>query len=545
MYNLFAYIDIKMERHAFGFALVFFVTMVVASVASASVCQILHAANVENRLPPKIDMKAIGADNLRPDQVRGNGSKLADTADYWVTITTGAASWINCRDNKTQKAIYFPIGLILRPIRDIRFASADHTIFQTEYGLNVLVDNKAVAPITREASYIFADDSTIYSVCKPGDSRCDMFLDPKPRAAGSDQWPYFSANKGYLFTKDVELVAAAKADLRALQQMQDDLIAQQVSRGDWPDFDSDAACQPRRAFLYRPFKKFDSSERNNGSEYPRPVRFTLCSRDPGGAFVYRSLKFATIDIAEERFEGLWTVSKASLLDESVLSALKQTFEYTNPIVTEVRCGQPITDDFKTISNLVETPFNEGSVVAFDTELARQQEENAALRKLHIRAYETHAGLSERQEIFDAPLFQDLELKVLCDTDLRVTAADTLRIHAQQFFGPEPFEILLQKLNDAYDQSFGSYGRPDKQVALERLENGQLFRICDLIEYMNWRLLLRKSFMGEPKFSNVASQMGVNDLTLADHMTHLVMATFFFTEARMITNPTREEEKCVS
>lgn len=526
--------------------LAYALAIMIPTVATSDVCRVLHAANVDERFPPDLNMlDAIGAKDMSPDVKFGNGSRLTDVADYWVTITTGPASWLNCQDKTIRKEIYFPIGLILRPVRDVRFDSRDLTIFQTEYGLNVIIDTKAVAPVHDKASYVFADANTIYGVCKPGDSACDMFREPRPRKAQGDDWPYFSANKGYLFSPDPAMVAKAAQDLRSLQDAQDQQTSASAGSARQTAYQDDPACQPHAAFLYRPYKKFETGAINNGSEYPRPVRFTLCTRDPAGNLRYRKLKFVTPEFAEQRFAGLWTVSTANLLDKDVLNSLKQSVQYSNQLVTEISCGQPLGDDLLTLSALAGSPLNSGDTANLSDIIAGDAAADATNRELHIRAYETHLGLSDKEEIYSAPLFQDLELKVLCSDDLRVIRPERIRIQARQLFGAEPLDISLNDLNADYDRLYAKYGRPPDRVARERLENGQLFRICDLIEYMNWRDLLRRDFLDLPGLEKTAKGLGVGKVILADHMAHLVMATFFFTEAAIITNPDREEERCVS
>lgn len=478
----------------------------------------------------------MGAEDLDLDDVVGEGSALADVSEHWVTITTGSASWINCQNQNTQRTVYFPIGLVLRPVRDVRIDSQDRTIFQTEYGLNVIIDNRAVAPVTAEGGFVFADGNAVYAVCKPGAVGCEARREFRPKAATGADWPYFSGNKGYLFTSNIADLEAAAEELSALRAV----MRTSPEAATPPDFSEHPACQGREAWFYRPFRRFDPDAPDKDAEYPRPVTYTLCSLDPQGNVIWRRVKIVTPESAAAKFEGLWAVSTLRVPDAAIVDSLKEAVGYDAPIVSYIPCGEARGAGLKTIGDLVLSPFNQGEVVNLSDEILAERTNF----ELHVRAYETHVGLSQERAIFQAPLYQDLELEVLCDDDLNVDAPGTVRIHAAPIFGRRPLAFSFAELDRDYDRLFNSYGRPPPASAKLRLTEGRLFRICEFIEYVNWRTLLRQRFLSQPSVTDAAEVLDVEALTIADHVAHLMMATFFFTEAKMITER-GEDEGCPS
>lgn len=506
--------------------------------AQASICSFLLAANVETRLPEMLD--AVNTDGFEIDELLET-SGLLDDAEYWVTITTGPAKWINCEKQKAEKSIYHPIGLLLRPVRDVRMESRDHTIFQTEYGLNVIIDNAAVAPVTKRAAYVFADANRTYQVCKPNAfDDCNGWTEFRPKGAGSNDWPYISGNKGYLFDKDASVVDAAAEAWAELKTKLDAAVA----HGFDANASLEAACGLNSAWLYRPFKKHDPAIKNEGAEYPGPVGYSLCSTDPiTGDFRYRQLKFVTPDTAAEKFDGLWAVAAAIEQDQTVVDSLKDFFGFSEPVITFKPCGVPLENHI-TIASLSSAPLNRGETVDLGAELLSEVQSGKTDLQVHFKAYETALGQSTKEAIFSAPLFQDVELEILCDDNM-VSKAGALRIHSKPVLGKRPLELNFDELDSAYDVSFNKYGRASDRIRLDRLKRGKLFRVCDFIEYTNWRKLLREQFLAQERVLMAAQDIGVTSTTLADHFAHLVMATFFFTDAKMIKKSKEEEEKCTS
>ena len=519
-----------MTRGFFG-ALALWLVMALPASGQSDPCTVLFAKELDARDHDRFALVSASLGDNSPDGLGDSG--LLETADYWVTITTGPALGINCSSATVRKEVFFPIGLVLRPIVDLPVAGQMQTIFQTEYGLRVIVPAEAIAPVRANDAYVFADSNAVHKVCTRGVSVCDAGARLDWFGVKSSDWPFVSGQFSYLHTEDVAGMEQAQADWAAFRRLQDTagsstLIG--VSEDPFPtEFDAAAACVRREARLHMLGTRPDPTALNGGAEYPTPVRYRLCFRDPNNVVRGSRIRIVTRTLAEGMFKQLWSATTPAQLNGSVDKVIRRAFDYSEPFLTQVGCGERIRPERKSYGRLDTRGAGEG-VVDLSSAIVRSEE----LRKtaFHFRPYQTHTGLSDRDFVFDAPMFQDVELEVGCSDGMLPVHPRTLRIHYQPLFPGAPLVLDLAELNATYDRHLVNYGRNSDAVRTQRLSDGKLFRICDFNEYIMWRAVLKEALSSQFKVQEAAQALDISSGTMADYFTHLIMATVFVTDARL-------------
>lgn len=211
-------------------------------------------------------------------------NSLFDTAEYWVTVTTGPAEWIDCRSGNLLKSLYFPMGMVVRPERDVGKGDNMRTIFVTEHGLRVFIDPVALQPVLPDVGYVFVASDGAYKVCHTAEVGCD----PHREAAATETRPDYALTFPFLNGYEVYLrvpaalddLDAARRELKLLAEFQNIQPSAPTIFGpryDLSDPDRIDVCKHRQAYLHSFYSHHDPAALDNGSLYPGPVTYSLCS----------------------------------------------------------------------------------------------------------------------------------------------------------------------------------------------------------------------------------------------------------------------------
>jgi hypothetical protein len=493
-------------------------------------CTVVFAQELDERKQDLFQMvrQDLGSDT--PDQLKD--SQLAEQAPYWVTITTGPARWVDCKARSVNKSLFFPIGLVLRPVSQLEIGGDVHTIFQTEYGLRVIISEDAIAPITEDDAYVFANGNAVYQVCKPNDSECDAKLPLQWSQSSGSHWPYLNGRWSYLHSTEVQVMQQAHANWEILRSRQDEAGAAQPGpfSSDYPtSFEDESACGRRQAYLFALGVKPNLDVYGRGAEFPNPVRFRYCFRDPDGIIRAAPVRTVTKDLAEAMFGKLWSATAPTHLDGRIDGVIRRAFNFKGTFLTKISCGQEVPKDHRTYGWLGrgrerDGPVNISDEIELDT-TTRQQ-------AFHYRTYLTHMGRSDYDSLYDGPIFHDIELVVECTASMTPSHPVMLRIHYPPIFSNGPLELNVVKVEAMFDALLDKYGTTSDRVRKQRLDGGKLFRICDFNEYSMWRAVLGQALRQKGKTQEAAENLGVSIGTMADHLTHLIMASVFQTGAKM-------------
>ncbi|MFL4468510.1 hypothetical protein ACERZ8_00965 [Tateyamaria armeniaca] len=471
----------------------------------------------------------LGSDAPDPDLVRK--SSLESEAPYWVTVTTGAAQWVDCTVGTKVKSVFFPIGLVLRPISELVVDGSVVTLFQTEYGLRVIIPREAIAPVTENDAYFFASGNSVYRVCKPGDTECEASYPLAWDQTRPENWPFVNGQFSYLYSEDAASAEAAHTawlEFRS-KQGETDPISNPFER--YPEtFDEVVACSEQRALLFSLKKSHDREDEAGTPEYPRPVRFRLCFRDPNDVIRTSPIKIVTKSIADSMYANLWSATAPTDLHGEIEDVIRAAYDYSGDFLTRIGCGDtPQVNNRITYGALVvgaqfsDQPTNLSEVLLED--------QTARAREYHFKPFQTHMGLSRKDVVYDAPVFNDIELVIDCRGRTPSEPVE-LKIHYQPLFNDNPLRLDLIKLNEMYDTELDGYGEAADRVRKQRLSDGRLFRICDFNEYTIWRAVLHEALVDADRTRKAANSLGVSVQTMAEHFTHLIMASVFETDAKL-------------
>lgn len=496
------------------------------------VCTQLLREAILNRYPGQVP----GLDASAPEQPT---NELAETAEYWVTITTGPARWLDCREDTLQKSHYFPMGLLLRPLRDLRITDdfgeeRVWTVFQAEYGLLVLIDRRAVAPVTEDVGYIFSDGTFIYKLCGPNDTDCNPGRNLPPYNPSRSDWPFLTSQYSYLRTNDIEGLQAALAEYESFVENQ------KIAGSDETPFlfearmpqtlEEDPACKPRQAQLYRFFKTYDPEKLHENSEFGGPVTYSFCVTPPDGVpdrtVRWRPMNVVTYARAQETFSQLWWAAVEPGMTEVTAQALRLLQGHKNPMLTRVDCLET-TETLPELANAASNVgLGLGDIVAEQRRVEwSSQEPNFAY---HFRPYRTARGRSPSKSFEDVPLYQDVDLKIYCGDDRKPFRAREIRVHLYPVF-LEPIVLQAEEVENWYLTRFGESGFEGRK----HLANGYIERICNYNEYYGWRSTLEKFLLEDAQIQQLSEpRLRVSKRVVARHFAHLIMASLFFTDVQL-------------
>ncbi len=473
-------------------------------------------------------------------------SELNDIATYWVTITTGPAQWLNCESEKIAKSVYFPIGLIVRPVTEITLEgeAEPRTVYQTEHGLRVLIDRSAVAPVTANDGYIFADGNAVYNLCTRNDATCDPGEEFRLSTTSSAPWPFLTGFQSYLHVEDGSSLDAVKREFEGFKAYQVNLNKKLVNPDDPlirhrnpATLADDPACEVREAMLFRFHKAPDPDAFQGNSEYLTPVNYSLCSVGPDGKVRFRRVKLVTSESAAAKFEHLWsayTMKRPSREMFEVVNALANTnLLRFDPFVD---CGE---ERKLNLMDLALAPLNTGGVIEMAEVVSETLENaNAPLRQYYIRPYLASPGLSKTTMFATAPLFHAIELLVSCDENLVPQRVETVTINFPPVFS-QKIVLSVADLNAEYTE-MGSKGWGTPAERRLNFGAGVIDRICEYTVYVDWRQVLFDTLKVYPTIIEGAQALEVSPDQMADHFTHLLMASVFSTNVNLRTAETPYE-----
>ena len=474
-------------------------------------------------------------------------NELGEIADYWVTITTGPARWLDCNEERPQKSHYFPMGLILRPIRDLTIPDnfgeeKVWTVFQAEYGLLVLIDRRAVAPVLDDVGYIFAEGTFIHKLCGPNDpDDCNPGENLPPLNTSNNAWPVLTAWYSYLRTTDVasldgkyqEYLAFRENQRRAALYARDGGTPFMFQARTPQALDEDSACAPQLADLYRYLRQFDPTKEHNNSEYGAPVSYSFCVVPPPSApdrtVRWRPMKVVTHKIARESFAQLWWAAVEPGVTDITVQALELLENRADQLLTRVECFQPATSGLTFPTSAQAAGLGPLDVV---TEEARvlwsSQDPNS---EYHFRLYRPARGFSQSATLAAVPLYQDIDLKIFCGNDRKPPRATEIRVHLYPVF-PEPIVLDVVEMENWYLNKYQQWGFEGRR----HLGNGLIERICDYPEYYGWRDTLERFLLQDAQIiSRSEPRLRVSKEVTARHFAHLIMAVLFFTDVQLQIN----------
>ena len=468
-------------------------------------------------------------------------SGLLEEAEFWVTVTTGPARWVDCRTGNMLKAFYFPTGLMLRPERDVSIDGERRTIFLTEHGMRVFLDRSAIAPVTPNVGYVFATASGAFKVCKRGDVECD--INSEYRISEHDEhYPFLSGYQTYLRSEKPGELNAAYLLLQEMHEYQSDPPAANdplARHMDLDDPDSLPACKEHEARLYTVLMRYDANHAQKGSAYQNPVRFSLCTVHAGSAYSrHERIKIVTTTLADERFSQLWAVNTIREMPNNFREVTKVLFDIDRPLATIVKCSDNPAM-FITPGRAARNQVNELAALV-------EEDRKAEIDRRHstIRQFQMAQAQSDVDVFSSAPLFNDIELSAICGDGNEVKNAGEIIVDLAPLSSDQTLELRLHDLFEILrtNENFLNYGMVDAGTLNKRLREGIVYRICDFREYFIWRSILFNEIKDSEKVRQANQAMGVDLNLMTDHITHLIMASVFSTDTK-IQNENHRKEGC--
>ncbi|EEX15642.1 hypothetical protein CSE45_0240 [Citreicella sp. SE45] len=470
--------------------------------------------------------------------IEAASSALLDVADYWVTVTTGPARWVNCRTGKMLKALYFPTGMMLRPERDVTIDGETRTIFLTEQGLRVFLDREAIEPVTPDIGYVFATATGVFKVCEQTDTECNVF-DEYRITEHDKHWPFLSGYQSYLRSEEPADLDNARDALRKMYEYQSDppspfdplaLHLDLANPGSLP------ACEVREARLYTVLMRFDAEKADKGSAYLNPVRFSLCTLYNDTAYNrLERIKLVTVAAAEARFRELWAVNTIYQPTENVQRVTRALFNVTQPFASVVKCSE----DRRTFSTLGRAA--RGSVTALDEFVAADAVPEVSSRRHSVfRQFQMAQAHSSVDVFKTAPLFNDIELSAVCTDDNEIDNAGEIIVDLAPL--AKTLELRLLDLFTVFEtiDEYDNLGMVNAKILNKRLREGIMYRICGFHEYIVWRSILFNEVKDSDLVRQAKEAMGVDLALMSDHITHLIMANVFSTDTRILNSEHRTE-----
>lgn len=483
-------------------------------------------------------------------------ANLRDT-NYFVTLTTGSASQIDCRSGR-RSAVYFPIGIMVKKIRNVEIKGKVETLYLTEHGLRLIIDPEALGPISRQDAYIVSSFTGVYAVCKRNDTNCTT-TDEFRRE--TKKWPVLTAKHGYLYTDDVARIDEIAVNYEKLQHLRElqwyDPIQASIYLNEENTTEEeilDQACTKEELYFFsnhrRPVQEANQGDGKFASDYFHPVRFATCTLREG----YRSerrIKMISHDIAEQRFRNLVEVMTLRNLNENVLKTLAFLYKTNRYSVPMKPCGGFRQAQDPDLPNIPTAPTGPTAFSGLFDEIVTADARPGldADRQYFFRIYQPYGKLASlAREEDDGSLFQEIELIVACDDDKPVEA-ETIIIR-NSLLGGDAIELKTDEMFDIYaeynrideDEAAKPFGGVPVSEQRKRLNNGVLFRICELTEYMYWRSALTDMLLDAGPLDAAADRHGFDRSFLAEHFAHLVMASVFDVNLK-VRKTRRDKEGC--
>lgn len=261
-------------------------------------------------------------------------------AEFWVTIQPGRFANITCEEKQFEDQEMYPIGLVVKPLGVLdlpAYTGAERgtpVLALTEYGHRKIISIDDIAPITPNATYIFADGVSEATFCY-STSNCPS---NQPTECKSAIWRCsykIGAVSGYAVVPSLNEDVASIID--AFEKLTRDPILQ-LNHGRYsPDRIAELeaeACRPFSARAYKP----GAVLHQRGA-----VALSLCAREGRGVL---PLKVVDTNRATARFSHGLTVSfhrelgsPTSMLSESVRALANKRLVFAKNCGEEIEAEQ--------------------------------------------------------------------------------------------------------------------------------------------------------------------------------------------------------------
>lgn len=450
-----------------------------------------------------------------------NERHLRDESEFWVTITEGSAFTIDC-ENDLVRSLYFPTGLLLKALWDLELNGREFTLFQAEYGLYVVIDQRAVAALGPDDLYVFANSPDAYKVCvnRQGEegSGCDVYrVLPEP---SQTNWPFVHAAYSYAHVVlDEEYATWAKEGMSwiADQTMRThESLNFSLETAEGPDLDH--LCGPRAMAFY---ERGNRPKSQGGTAGYASVSLSLCAyRDQGNAAeptVPKRLRLITAAIAAKRFDDLEGSAHFKRLS-SASKILNTLLHITAPISAEKGCGVETTsNEMQTIGFSLNPELPLWNFGSAGGRFERSDENRTKI----IYPKEEHYVISSYMH--DNKKFYDIWLVNKCDMERKRPSSVYKIVIYNPILTGDYVDLFFEDLDKDYDDIYAKYGRPSDRVRERRLESGYIFRISDYREYFYWHDLLSNEFSNNDKILDILPIVDAPEGELVEYFTHLTMA----------------------
>ncbi len=265
-------------------------------------------------------------------------TKLSPIGDveFWITVQPGRFANVTCEEKQFEDQEMYPIGLVVKPLGVLDLPAytgagrGTPVLALTEYGHRKIISIDDIAPITPNATYIFADGVSEATFCY-GTDNCPG---NQPTECSSAIWRCsykVGAVSGYAVVPSLNEDVAGIID--AFEKLTRDPILQ-LERGRYsPSRVAELqaeACRPFRARAYKP----GAVPHQAGA-----VALSLCALDGEGVL---PLKFVDTDRAAARFAHGLSVSfhrelgsPSSMLSDSVREIANKRLVFAK------NCGETI------------------------------------------------------------------------------------------------------------------------------------------------------------------------------------------------------------
>jgi hypothetical protein len=511
----------RFQQH---FSLLILITVfTVASEARAlSICEELFHLHVDTATTPGTPLDSLIAQipllgTLRQAKPVIPRSTLLDISEYWVTIREGTALLANCNNEDMDQSIYFPIGVILKPIFDL--SSSTHpqlTMFLAEYGLYIIVDRRRIAPVRPEDAYFFTDGVGAYDLCintKERNPSCD------PLAVAGKSPAVLSSKYGYAFGRVNPDLGRRTALLATWQSTGESPSEQDIHwlcerfpagglfhGGTRPNSD-----KPQYASVSLSLCAYEDQERKTGLGY-KPIK--VVTRDNVASYMYETsptLYLKRADYGGSLFNFVQRNKPLFRSRKDCAEQLKiesfQTIGFSGGLAWDKVVKVELDGGFQKKTTFARD-FGPGEAFIIST-------------YLHLRGLEDKLIPSLLHKV------NDVWLLARCDEkNVRPTEPTLLRIYNSQL--PDGFvELYPDVLQEMYNQRQRRYGGPSLRKTIQNLQDGIIWEHTDYQEYFFWKTVLRDALNDNTKFQSLTAKFPEDQKSyLENFFIHLIMAAVF-------------------
>ena len=468
-------------------------------------------------------------------------SKLIDPK-YWVTVKEGTAFSIDCQTGVTG-SVYYPLGLILAQVHHLGPISDENSqasfLFMTEYGLHVVLDELAVAPIRKDDVFYFADGVGIYNFCinsVEANPNCDAMLPNNDLASG------LSSKSGYIhgsFNKSDD----AKTIKRRIQEFQrwSRLYANQnrglpVTENTITREEMEFICERYGAGTF--YRKGAPLPENIGYQW---ISLSLCAYtdlEKRSGFSRKPLKIVTYDQTVRIFKDGWSSMFFKRIENihPIIGLIEDVKKFANGFRSRKECrGELKTENFQTVgfSAGAKTP-GAGGILSwlsiggeFEIKMKSTFQETFKEGEMFIISAHIFRTGKKNGEGGLIPLLDinDIWLVMKCEDDRPIKAKYIVIYHPEVIDGW--IKIYIEDLRETYDDRTNKYGGPSWSEEKRNLYNGVIWQITDYQQYFYWRSVLRRFLCEDAKIQDLLLRYPEErEDQIIDYFVHLTMAATF-------------------